>query len=77
MTDILTPDERALIDRIGECYLAFDQLDQYHPADREEFAFHVHALGRIVMARAAIRAYQTRLQRPGGGRDWTPSDQSP
>ena len=64
----LTPDERELIDRIGGCYRAFEKLEVYHPADAEEFAFHVHALGRVVMSRVAIRAHRERL-RPGGG-EW-------
>ena len=30
---------------------------QAHPADLGEMAYHVHAIGRIVFARAAIRAH--------------------
>jgi hypothetical protein len=32
-------------------------LPQLHPADLDEVAFHVHALGRIVAMRAANRAH--------------------
>lgn len=65
----LTADERDLLDHIGATFRAFDQLEAHHPADREEFAFHVHALGRIVMSRPVIRAHPSRL-RPGGG-EWS------
>jgi hypothetical protein len=64
----LTAEEQDLLDHVGATYREFERLEAYHPADLEEFAFHVHALGRIVMARPAIRAHATRL-RPGGG-EW-------
>ena len=41
----------------GQVYLKFKQLPQAHPADLGEMAHHVHAIGRIVFARAAIRAH--------------------
>ena len=41
----------------GQVYLRFKELPQAHPADLGEVAFHVHAIGRIVFARAAIRAH--------------------
>lgn len=59
-TSRLTPEELAVIDRLGEVWRAFSALDVYHPADANEFAVHVHALGRIVMARAACRAHPER-----------------
>lgn len=56
----LTDGEMRVLDRIGDAYYAFAELDVYHPADHEEFAFHVHAMGRIVMARTASRAHPER-----------------
>ena len=53
----LTPEEITVARLAGQVYLAFRELPQAHPADLGEVAFHVHALGRIVFARAAIRAH--------------------
>ena len=46
----------------GRFFLAFKELPQAHPAELEEVVFHVHALGRIVLARAAIRAHPEHWQ---------------
>jgi hypothetical protein len=53
----LTREEIEVAKLAGRVYLAFKQLPQAHPADVGEIAFHVHAIGRIVLARAAIRAH--------------------
>jgi hypothetical protein len=53
----LTPEEVEVARLAGRVYLAFKELPQAHPADLGELAFHVHAIGRIVLARAAIRAH--------------------
>jgi hypothetical protein len=53
----LTPEEIEVAKLAGRVYLAFKKLPQAHPADLGELAFHVHAIGRIVFARAAIRAH--------------------
>jgi len=58
----LTDDELAVAELIGQVYVRFAALPQAHPADLDEVAFHVHALGRIVLARAAIRAHPQRWQ---------------
>jgi hypothetical protein len=49
--------EQAVLKMPGEFFRAFEALPQLHPADLEEAAFHVHALGRIVAMRAAHRAH--------------------
>ena len=49
----LTEAEQAVLKMPGEFFRAFEALPQLHPADLEEAAFHVHALGRIVAMRAA------------------------
>jgi hypothetical protein len=59
-TSRLTPDELAVIDHLGAAWRSFAALDVYHPADSDEFATHIHAIGRIVMARAACRAHPER-----------------
>lgn len=56
----LTDGEMEVLNRIGDAYRVFAELDVYHPADLDEFAFHVHAMGRIVMARSASRAHPER-----------------
>ena len=53
----LTPEEIEVAKLAGRVYLAFKELPQAHPADLGELAFHVHAIGRILFARAAIRAH--------------------
>lgn len=56
----LTDAEMQVLNHIGAAYSAFAELDVYHPADHDEFVFHVHAVGRIVMARSASRAHPER-----------------
>jgi hypothetical protein len=58
----LTEDELAVAKLAGKFFLAFKELPQAHPADLDEVAFHVHALGRIVLARAAVRAHPEHWQ---------------
>ena len=53
----LKPEEIEVAKLAAQVYLRFKQLPQAHPADLGEVAFHVHAIGRIVFARAAIRAH--------------------
>ena len=59
-TGRLTDDELEVLNHIGKAYSAFAELEPYHPADEDEFVFHVHALGRIVMARSASRGHPER-----------------
>jgi hypothetical protein len=56
----LTERELEVLNHIGAAYRAFAQLDAYHPADDDEFVFHVHAMGRIVLSRAASRGHPER-----------------
>jgi len=56
----LTEQELVVLSHIGAAYRAFAELDVYHPSDHDEFAQHVHALGRIVMARVASRGHPER-----------------
>ena len=58
----LTDEELAVARMIGDAYLAFRELPQAHPSDHDEFVFHIHALGRIVLARAGVRAHPDRWQ---------------
>ena len=56
----LTEAEQAVLKMLkmpGQFFRAFEALPQLHPADLEEAAFDVHALGRIVAQRAAHRAH--------------------
>lgn len=56
----LTEEELEVLNHIGAAYSAFADLDVYHPADHDEFAFYIHAIGRIVLARSASRAHPER-----------------
>ena len=58
----LTDAEIAVAKLAGEVYLAFGELPQAHPSDLQDVASHVHAIGRIVLARAAIRAHPEHWQ---------------
>lgn len=53
----LTEDELALFVFFREFWQGFNTLPQLHPADRDEVAFHLHALSRIIGMRAAHRAH--------------------
>jgi hypothetical protein len=53
----LTPAEIEVAKLAGQVYLRFKELPQAHPADQDEVGGHVHAIQRIVMTRAAIRAH--------------------
>ena len=58
----LADEEIAVAKLAGQFFLAFKELPQAHPSDLDEVAFHVHALGRIVLAPAAIRAHPEHWQ---------------
>jgi len=53
----LTEDEQALLRSFRGWWQALNTLPQLHPADLDEAAFHLHALGRIIGMRAAHRAH--------------------
>jgi hypothetical protein len=59
-TSELTDDELDVLTRLGATYHAFAALPRAHPSDHDDVVFHVHAIGRIVMARAAVRAHPDR-----------------
>jgi hypothetical protein len=58
----LTDEELDVAKLIGDVFRAFSALPQAHPSDLDEVIFHVHALDRIVLSRAAIRAHPERWQ---------------
>jgi ribosomal protein L4 len=53
----LTPEEIEVTKLAGQVYLRFKELPQAHPSDHDQVVCHVHAIQRIVMTRAAIRAH--------------------
>ena len=53
----LTPQEIEVAKLAGQVYLRFKELPQAHPSDHDQIVSHVHAIQRIVMTRAAIRAH--------------------
>ncbi|MBA3843206.1 MAG: hypothetical protein H0X39_11450 [Actinobacteria bacterium] len=56
----LTEQELAVVNHIAAAYTAFSELPVYHSADDDEFVFRVHAMGRIVLTRAASRGHSER-----------------
>lgn len=50
-TNILTEQEQALVNLLGQCFNAFKQLPIYHPSDMDEFVRAIHAAQNIVLAR--------------------------
>jgi hypothetical protein len=62
----LTEEEQAVLRPLGEFHRAFSALPQLHPADLDEVAFHLHALGRIVGMRAAHRAHPDLIPNKSG-----------
>jgi hypothetical protein len=58
----LTPEEIEVAKLAGRVFTLFRELPQTHPADLDEMAVHVHAIGRIVLARVAIRAHPEHWQ---------------
>jgi hypothetical protein len=53
----LTQDEQAMLESFRGVWEAFEALPQLHRADRDEAAFHLNSLARIVGMRPAHRAY--------------------
>ncbi len=53
----LTPEEIEVAKLAGQTYRVFAALPQMHPSDHDDVVFHVHAIARIVMGRAAQRAH--------------------
>lgn len=51
----LTNKERELTEALGECWSAFEKLEEQHPSDHDEFIHHIHILQRQVMARPTRR----------------------
>ena len=54
---MLTDEELDLIAKLGDCFMDFQKLHQFHPSDKGDFVFHVHALQNLVMIRSAVRAH--------------------
>ena len=50
---MLTTPELAVVQRAGDVATAFATLPELHPADRDDVAFHVHAIQNLVLARCA------------------------
>lgn len=58
--DGLTPEELHVLELAADLYGAFAALPRAHTSDHDDVVFHVHAIQRIVMARAAVRAHPDR-----------------
>ena len=60
MTELLTPEERDLVTKLGQCWGDFSKIlgksDTRH-ADAAEFVAKIHDLQNTVLSQAAARAY--------------------
>ena len=54
---MLTEQELALVNKLGECFKDFEQLTEQHPRDREEFMHGIHQCQNIIMAHSAVRSH--------------------
>jgi hypothetical protein len=72
---VITPDELALVERLGECWNVFLALPVMHDDDRREFRTLIHHAQEKVLARATLRSLvdltlaegaETLLRRPSG-----------
>lgn len=53
----MTIAEKALVERLGQCFNDFQSLESYHDADNREFAQAIHVCQNIVFSRVGIRNY--------------------
>lgn len=53
----MTSEETALVELLGKCFNAFNQLPTYHLSDSKEFAQAIHVCQNIVFARDGMRDY--------------------
>jgi hypothetical protein len=54
----MSSEEIVLMDSLGDAFEKFKELDEVHPSDRQEFAFHIHALQNIVLSREGLTEYR-------------------
>lgn len=54
----MTPDEKAIARKLGECMREMSQLPVLHECDQEDFAFAIHAAQNIILARDGLREMQ-------------------
>ncbi len=48
--------ESDILDLTADVWRRFNELPVYHPSDRRDVAFHIHAIQNIIATRAATRA---------------------
>ena len=53
----LTPDEKLLIELLGDAFSRYMRLPPYYDADVSEFPVKIHDLQTRVLSRVAIRAH--------------------
>jgi hypothetical protein len=57
-SDLLTKDERLVVDKLVEAWDAFIKLDQLHPDHVNEFRSIIHSAQYMIMARPVIDELQ-------------------
>ncbi len=53
----MTPEELRITEILADAFIAYAQLDRYHPSEMDEFTQAIHVAQRIVMARLAVREH--------------------
>ena len=53
----LTAQELNVIDKLADAYVAFVQLDRYHPQEDQEFVDAIHRAQTLIMSRLAVRQH--------------------
>lgn len=55
---MITDKEMQCIDLSRDLWNAFMELPIQHPADREDFCFHIHAIQNMLLGREGLRQLQ-------------------
>lgn len=53
----MTPEELEIFDMLGEVFNKFSKEPPLHPNEQSEFAYHIHMLQCIVLARETYSKY--------------------
>ena len=62
--DGMNPAELKIIDQLADVFSAFNELEQSHQSDAEEFATSIHVCQNIVMSRLDVRTYPEFFGKP-------------
>lgn len=52
----MTEEENTILNLLGKAFTEFKKLEEFHPADLEEFVIGIHACQNIILAREGLRS---------------------